>query len=89
MRRRNSSQPTDLPYHKKMEAWQDLLSREATNWQEEYLAAQDADAGNKHIKSFHSGTFKALAEFQHILAESAVPLWFWQEVRCGKLAQRV
>ncbi len=83
------SAPKDLPYHTKIAAYQDLMSREAVTWRQEYFAAEDADAANKHIKISDADTFRALIEFQHSLAESAVPLWFWQEGRCGKLAQKV
>ncbi|KAK9841351.1 hypothetical protein WJX74_004386 [Apatococcus lobatus] len=78
-----------VAYNTKLAAWQELLLQKAGSWRQEYLIAQEADSANKTIKDANLGRLRALTAFQHLLAESAVPLWFWQEVRCGSLAQQV
>ena len=89
IRRETKTASKDMCYQTKMAAWQQLLQQKADQWRQEYLMAQQSDAANRDLTDASPGKMRALTMFQHLLAESAVPLWFWQEVQCGKLAQKV
>ena len=89
IRRETKAASKELCYPVKMAAWQQLLLQKADQWRQEYLMAQQSDAANKDLKDASPGKMRELTLFQHLLAESAVPLWFWQEAQCGKLAQKV